>query len=529
MTRTSRALTDPLAEWACRRIKLEGRPFSFVGHEYLRGIYDDRAPHVVLLKAAQIGGSTWSILKSVHACASGLNVVYYFPTKTDVNDFSRSRVGPMLEENAFLGRLMKKTDTIGLKKIGDAWLFMRGMVSKVALKSVPADMIVLDELDEVEPESKSMAKERLSHSDFARIVELSNPSIPEYGVDEAYQASDQRHWTIKCTSCGEWTVMEREFPMKLGEEVRIILPRQDGTFYRACAKCSAELDVSAGEWVADFPQRPTHGYLISQLISSKVDPGQILHDYRTTRYPTRFYNLKIGVAWADLERRLDVSSVLSLCGEAPMLEQSEQRCTMGVDTGSDLHVVILREGVDGKTQQLVHLAVCKQFSDLARLMKAFRVWNCAIDGLPETHATREFALAHRGKVHMCFFVESQRGEPKWNQEAQTMNIHRTDALDASRKAIRDRLVALPRQVPIVEEFARHMTCDAKVLEEDEETGAKRYKYIRTGEDHFSLAFTYAWLAATAFPGANSWLAWVRKGRRPGEAPPGLRTGPASRP
>src|SRR5258705_9680113 len=86
--KTSRALTKPLAEWACRRIRLEGRPFTFVHHEYLRGIYDDRAPHVVLMKSAQIGGSTWSILKSFHACASGLNVVYYFPTKGDVADFS---------------------------------------------------------------------------------------------------------------------------------------------------------------------------------------------------------------------------------------------------------------------------------------------------------------------------------------------------------------------------------------------------------------------------------------------------------
>ena len=36
----------------------------------------------------------------------------------------------------------------------------------------------------------------------------------------------------------------------------------------------------------------------------------------------------------------------------------------------------------------------------------------------------------------------------------------------------------------------------KILVEDEETGAKKYRYVRTGgEDHFSLAFTYAWMAA----------------------------------
>ena len=44
------------------------------------------------------------------------------------------------------------------------------------------------------------------------------------------------------------------------------------------------------------------------------------------------------------------------------------------------------------------------------------------------------------------------------------------------------------------EFARHMSCDAKVLDEDPDTGAKKYRYVRTGEDHFSLAFTYALMA-----------------------------------
>ena len=66
----------------------------------------------------------------------------------------------------------------------------------------------------------------------------------------------------------------------------------------------------------------------------------------------------------------------------------------------------------------------------------------------------------------------------------------------SRAAIRDKKVVLPREEAIVREFAEHMACDAKVLDEDEETGAKRYRYIRTGADHLSLAFTYAWLAAT---------------------------------
>lgn len=64
---------------------------------------------------------------------------------------------------------------------------------------------------------------------------------------------------------------------------------------------------------------------------------------------------------------------------------------------------------------------------------------------------------------------------------------RGEPLDASRAAIRERKVVLSRRVPLVGLFARQMASDAKVLDEDEETGAKKYRYVRTGEDHFSLA------------------------------------------
>src|SRR6266852_5493827 len=119
----------PLKLQGYLRGRIDARPFSFEGHAYLRDIYDDPAQHVVLSKAAQIGGTTWAILRSIHACKNGLNVIYYFPTKTDVLDFSKSRVTPLLAQNPFLARLMKDTDTAGLKRIGEAYLYLRGMQS----------------------------------------------------------------------------------------------------------------------------------------------------------------------------------------------------------------------------------------------------------------------------------------------------------------------------------------------------------------------------------------------------------------
>lgn len=451
---------------------------------------------MIVSKGAQVGGSTWAILRSLFACVRGLHVMYFFPTRSDVLDFSRGRVTPLLLDNPFLAKLMTDTDTAGLKKIGDAYLYMRGMQSQVGMKSVPADMLVFDELDETDPIDKALAMERLGHSDYKRIIEVSNPSLPDYGIDESYQKSDQRHWTLKCPACGKWTAPEQEFPKKLGEEVRIILPREDGSFFLACVHCQAPLNIEQGEWVADFPGRQIHGYRISQLFSSKVAPGEILKEYRTTRYTDRFYNLKIGVPWADLERRLDVSSVLSLCGENLLAERGDGQAayTMGVDTGKDLHAVVLRR-INEERQEVVHLAVCREFPDLDELMDRFKVLACVIDGLPETHESRNFAKRHAGRVFLNYFNEHQRGASAWNYQTGIVQVNRTEALDASRQAVRQQKVTLPRQTPIVQVFARHMSADAKVLDEDEDTGAQKYRYIKTGENHFSFAFTYAWMAA----------------------------------
>ena len=54
-----------------------------------------------------------------------------------------------------------------------------------------------------------------------------------------------------------------------------------------------------------------------------------------------------------------------------------------------------------------------------------------------------------------------------------------------------------------------MVADAKVL--DEETGLKKYRYVRKGEDNFGLAFHYACLA-TVKSGRASFREWAKLGK-----------------
>ncbi len=132
--------------------------------------------------------------------------------------------------------------------------------------------------------------------------------------------------------------------------------------------------------------------------------------------------------------------------------------------------------------------------ELDELMRRFEVRRCVIDALPEIHATRDFARRFPRRVYLNFFNEHQRGSYQWDQKETVVRENHTEALDAAHRLIRDGQVILPRRSPLVEEFASHMSSDAKRLIEDEQTGSQVYRYIKTGTDHFSLAFTYDCIA-----------------------------------
>jgi len=300
----------PLGQWAeGAPIFLDGKPFTFENHEYLKKPYSDDHPYMVEMKAAQMGLTSKAMLRAVHGARfkGYKGILYLFPAKSDVIDFSKGRISPLIEGNPeTIGRWLKDTDAASIKRIFNAFLYMRGMRSRTGLKSVPADFVIFDELDEAPQNSVDMALERLSHSEHKEILKLSNPTMPDYGIDLAFQETDQRYWLLKCVKCGEYTCLEDTFPdclKTVGDRV-----------IRSCQKCHAELNPSIGEWVAKIPAvTEKRGYHYSQLYSHYVDPADILHLFRTTNNMTDFYNLKIGVPYIEAQNRLSVQEVLDLC------------------------------------------------------------------------------------------------------------------------------------------------------------------------------------------------------------------------
>ncbi len=223
----------------------------------------------------------------------------------------------------------------------------------------------------------------------------------------------------------------------------------------------------------------TSGYHYSQLFSHFVEPGDILHQFRTTDNLADFYNLKIGNAYVEAENRLTVQEVLALCGHDGIAGHDEGPCYMGVDQGKDLHVVIGKKHPQ-KAGKIIHVAAYKDWDELDRLMRNFNVTRCVVDALPETRNARAFAERFRGKVFLNYYNEHQKGHYAWNERELIVSCNRTESLDASHREIMDKAVIFTKQCGIIRDFANHLHNVAKRLEENEETGSKRYVYLKLG-------------------------------------------------
>ena len=258
--------------WAySNKIQLQAGPFSTVGHEYQIEPMQSTARVRVIRKGAQMGFSEIEVLRTIHGQINGrypTGALYLFPTGDDVADFSRARFNPLIANNpAAIGRYVRSTDSVNIKQIGSSMLYLRsarattmiqGLKADASkLRSVPADKVVYDEVDLMSGAMIDEALERMSHSTVKEEVYLSTPSIPNYGIDARYNASDQRVWLIRCEHCRHDTCLELSFPECLKE-------KPDGKVYRACTHCGAEIFPRLGRWVPQYPGREAEGSWISQ-------------------------------------------------------------------------------------------------------------------------------------------------------------------------------------------------------------------------------------------------------------------------
>lgn len=447
-----------------------------------------------------MGVSTYCLIKAFWMCKTKMTprgIIYWMPTDASVSDFVKTKVDTFIIENEEIAKSMKssvrrpESNTQGLKFLYGTPLFFRGLRSRTNVKSISADAAFFDEFDEADPEQVVQARKRVSASFVKASIDLSTPTIPDFGIDKRFQETDQRHYCFKCPSCSKYNILEENWP-------NTFLQDKEGNYYPACRSCKGKLDLKSGTWFATVESK-IRGYQISQLYSPFVSPNEIMQDYQSTDFMGHFYNHVLGLPYLSAEDRVTFDMIIGLCdGLRPMPSNYLKQTCMGVDVGSKLHTTI----IDPQNNRVIWVGEPRQFEELETIMLKFNVKDVVIDALPETRKVREFIAKHKHKAWMCYYNDNQKGSYAWNEEERIVSVNRTESLDYGTLSIINKKISLPQRSPLIEEFSRHCASVVKIAEENKETGSIRHVYKKLAADHFRHSLNYAQIAASRTRSGN---------------------------
>ena len=141
---------DTICEFITQHTYLNGKKFSFEGHEYQKEILEDPAQTIVIVKSAQLGISEMSARLALARCAliDGFNTIYTLPSASAAGNFMQTRISPVVDSSPYLKELVSKdVDNNSIKRFSNSHLFLKGcQVDRQAI-SVPADLLVCDEVN----------------------------------------------------------------------------------------------------------------------------------------------------------------------------------------------------------------------------------------------------------------------------------------------------------------------------------------------------------------------------------------------
>lgn len=514
----------PLLEWMekYRRELKPGQPFDLKEHAFLRALYELSVQRMVVKKSGQAGVSEYLISYALWCCDQrDLNVFYLFPTDAHVSDFSAERLGLALESSEYLsgivvsgrgatpdGVFKRGVDKVTQKRIRDRFLYFRGGQVKPTglapqLKSVPADVLITDEWDEVDRRAPIIAHERLGHSRVAEERAVSTPTYLGRGIDAEYNLSDQREWHICCHHCGQWQPLSIHQVVTEWDSLDRPVAwhgQHEGRAYCACIKCGKELDrLSRGEWVAKMPSVPIVGYHISKLFSPLYDPLNAVERLRSTNETERreCYNQVLGLGYKPRGGGLD-DVALDACLREYMPNQ-HRGVYMGIDVDRPLHVIV-RGRPDSETGERPQVFAGEATWDqLPNLWRRYRPAVTVIDGGPEGTKAREFQATAPTRIWLAFYQDDMKDEAPIRvvDDERHLLLDRTRTIDLMVERFSSQENTLPANGRDIPTYYDQMKAAVRVIEKTTK-GLDVSRWVESGADHYFHAENYC-AAASMLP------------------------------
>ncbi len=474
----------------------------------LRDLYQDRHPFIVVQKAAQVFVSEYLINTALWCADTGQggrgNALFVMPTQTQVDDFSQARFDKAIGESPYLqSRLFppppgrRGPANQRLKKVGQGYIYLRGADASGQLTSIDADVVILDEYDQMKEGTLERAQERLASSKLRWLRIASTPRLPEAGINALFIESDQRYYHLRCASCGLWQKLEWE--ENVDQQRGIVVCRKQG--------CRRPLDLWApGRWEGAAPGNDMiHGYHLNRLYSPLANIPQMVYESQATTPAAlqEFKNSVLGETFVPPGGKLTLD-VLDRCRrDYQMPSGSGAETFLGVDVGTKLHVVI-RQSLDDERRRsrALFIGELDTFAELYDLARRYNVRTAVVDALPEQRAAAEYARNADHQVYLAYYSRTEPGHEYARENGvYVYKINRNEALDAMFDAFQSQAAGLPKDARRLGgrvkdglgEYYREMLALSRVLERNAQ-GNWVVRYVDAGKaDHYAHAEAYCLL------------------------------------
>lgn len=504
--------------------RVEGEPFSFVGHEFQRGIIRDTRSRIYVRKCSQVGLSELMVQKilALNAVLQHKRLIFTLPVAAMAAKFSKDRIDGAIEQSDYYrGMVVKANNSASQKKIGSNTLYIGGTYGDTGAISVPAYAVISDEIDFSNQVVLGKLSSRLRHAPKDEMgipgmrFEFSTPTVDDYGIDERFKRGHQAYYMVKCSNCSTWTVPDyfEDFVIPGFDKPLIELERRDleNTMYRfqdtwiKCSCCGADLErdllrPDRREWVAKKPDRWEHSYQVYPWdLPTYNSPSSIIQQFSEYKREEDFYNFCIGISFSSPDNSFLVNEEhKTRMGDAELWIY--EHCIVksatvgGLDVGKTCHLVVSvkagshtyivwAEAIPNTITHPATEAVLQRF-------EFFKMIKLVVDAGPDiTLVNQLIAAKGLGQISACQYTRSIPGLDiiSEHDDGQLIKADRSKTMGDLMKQHNAGFIHYPKS--LVDDIFPHLKAIKKIRRPDS-TGDMVESFEATGEDHYGHAMNY---------------------------------------
>lgn len=279
--------------------------------DYIYPIFDNPLRRAILCCGRQVEKST--ICSALMAMESTLipmfRTLYVSPSAMQTRTFSSEKLSPLLKYSELIDKYWRSTkcknQVFEKEFLNGSMIFLRyAFLNADRARGIPADRLLMDELQDILADNIRVIEECLSHSKHAWSLYVGTPKTLENTMERYWSYSTQNEWMVPCDhhTPKKWVRLDID---AIGEEGPI------------CKHCGNDIHVGSGQWVTTTKNAPYQGFRIPQLmVPWKLDPETWRREivWKLENYDEgEFHNEILGISFDNASKPVTRQELTKCC------------------------------------------------------------------------------------------------------------------------------------------------------------------------------------------------------------------------